>query len=223
MDTEQPPRMPQAGHSQPPGRPPAQAATVCATAESRRPRGDRWPLAVAGECASARRWGHGAPGGPAGPQRAIPAMPLRAVDTGNRPGAWGRARNPRSPSPSPICPGTGMGVRSPICRGSGIIPVPVPDSYKSGMDPRPRPRFAGDRGSSPSPVRIGDSAPWGPSTPGARPWASPWPASGMALPRRGPTDVTEACKTQRLREENAVWDSFHALEPGDKYSSNVFV
>ena len=35
--------------------------------------------------------------------------------------------------------------------------------------------------------------------------------------------VTEACKTQRLREENAVWDSFHALEPGDKYSSNVFV
>ncbi len=28
-----------------------------------------------------------------------------------------------------------------------------------------------------------------------------------------------------MREENAAWDSFHALEPasGDKYSSNVFV
>jgi hypothetical protein len=38
-----------------------------------------------------------------------------------------RARNPRSPSPSPSpklgpnCPGMGMGVPSPICRGSGII------------------------------------------------------------------------------------------------------
>jgi hypothetical protein len=43
-------------------------------------------------------------------------------------GDWGRARNPRSPSPppSPICRGSGMAVPSPICRGSGVHPHPAP-------------------------------------------------------------------------------------------------
>ncbi len=63
------------------------------------------------------------------------------------------ARNPRarspspSESPSPVCPpaGMGMGVPSPICRGSGVHPViPTPFHW--------HPRFAGDRGSSPSPA-----------------------------------------------------------------------
>jgi hypothetical protein len=65
------------------------------------------------------------------------------------PAVLDRARNPRSPSPppTPICRGSGMAVPSPICRGSGV-------------HPRRHPRFAGDRGSSPSPVPIGGSVPW---------------------------------------------------------------
>ena len=54
-----------------------------------------------------------------------------------------------SPSPIPDLPGIGDHPRSPspICRGSGV-------------HPHRHPRFAGDRGSSPSPIPIGDSAPW---------------------------------------------------------------
>ncbi len=62
-----------------------------------------------------------------------------------RPGSeWAtrnRARNPRSPSPSPppIRRGSGVGVPSPICRGSGV-------------HPHRHPRFAGNRGSSPTAI-----------------------------------------------------------------------
>ena len=47
------------------------------------------------------------------------------------------------PSPSPICreSESGVGVPPPICRGSGV-------------HPHHHPRFAGDRGSSPSPVSM---------------------------------------------------------------------
>ena len=60
----------------------------------------------------------------------------KAVRVTTEPG--GRARNPRSPSPSPspICRGSGMGVPSPICRGSVLvpesIPIPIPDLPESG-------------------------------------------------------------------------------------------
>ena len=54
-----------------------------------------------------------------------------------------------SPSPIPDLPGIGDHPRSPspICRGSGV-------------HPHRHPRFAADRGSSPSPIPIGDSAHW---------------------------------------------------------------
>jgi hypothetical protein len=59
--------------------------------------------------ASARRWGHGAPGGPVGPQR---AMPLRALDTGS---PWGLGPGRRAALSGPRlgqhlewhCPGGG--------------------------------------------------------------------------------------------------------------------
>ena len=71
-------------------------------------------------------------------QLARGALPLTASPCGQ---TGSRARNPRSPSPSPspICRGSGMGVPSPICRGPGIIPDP-------------HPRFAGDRGFIPIPI-----------------------------------------------------------------------
>jgi hypothetical protein len=79
-----------------------------------------------------------APSAPITPNSSSPPRPYHS-----------RARNPRSPlaspSPSPICRGSGVGVPPPICRPGG-----------SGVHPHPHPRFqvqvAGDRGSTPIPT-----------------------------------------------------------------------
>ena len=57
-----------------------------------------------------------------------------------------------SPSPAPICPGTGTGRPSPICPEAGTLPespVPVTVPDLSGIGDAP-----------PSPIPIGGSAPW---------------------------------------------------------------
>ena len=93
------------------------------------------------------------------------AQPERRTLIARSQGGPPRARNPRSPSPSPspICRGSGMGVPSPICRGPGIIPDP-------------HPRFAGDRGSIPTAI---------PDSPGIGPGDHPHPRSPSGIPRPG--------------------------------------
>ena len=70
----------------------------------------------------------------------------------------GRARNPRSPSPSPspICRGSGMGARRvpfPICRGSGPPPSSSPICRGSGAHPHHHPPIC--RGSGIIPIPVG--------------------------------------------------------------------
>ena len=69
------------------------------------------------------------------------SRPLRERNVNENATPATRARNPRSPPPPPppICRGSGVGVPPPICRGSGV-------------HPHPHPRFAGNRGSTPTPT-----------------------------------------------------------------------
>ncbi len=83
-----------------------------------------------------------APERPRGPG---PSLANRGSRPGEPPGSRALARNPRSPSPSPspICRGSGMDPRSParLIIG-GPLPSPSPICRGSGVHSHPHPRFA---------------------------------------------------------------------------------
>jgi hypothetical protein len=142
------------------GRPMRACATGTMMPDRDRAAAAVWVASVTTRAASAC-----APGGPASPTRTLRAIggprgrrrstcqcrcqaPAATAEHATKGPPWwrrlmrtvARARNPRSPSPtpSPICPGMWMGVPSPICRGSGTIPTPIPDLPESGVHPHPR-------------------------------------------------------------------------------------